>query len=300
MNLWVERFLFNGNVNSLYKNSGRRRVTSAEIDEEIVANVSNAKFITATAVARDFGISRFTVRRRLAEKGIFCRKPAIHTAELTQAHRQKRLDFIEANYGRDWDKVIFSDEKTFLSYSDRKKYVYRPKNQRYNPEYVQHLERSGRITCGVWGFITSGGVGELVDITGRMNSAEYVSIIDDVFLPSIKTMFGENINQFSFIQDNARMHISRETQQYFDTHPEIVLLRFPPKSPDINLIENVWAKMVYNWSINAPRSRETIFQEAHQRWESLRNETQFIDNLYASIPRRFDEIIQNGGYWCRY
>lgn len=92
------------------------------------------KFTTATKIAADFQVSRKTVSRRLNDRGLFCRKAALHSAELTERHREQRIAFIEENYHLDWDKVVFSDEKTFKSYSD------------------QRVEHSGRIGCGVWGF----------------------------------------------------------------------------------------------------------------------------------------------------
>lgn len=197
--------------------------------------------------------------------------------------------------------MIFSDEKVFKSYSDRKKIVYRPKNQRYNPDYVQTVQFSGRITCGLWGYVSAGGVGELCQISSNMRSAEYVSILDEVYVPSIKAMYGEDCREFCLMQDNAPAHTSRETKHYFNTHPDIQILRgWPARSPDMNIIENIWGKMTINWSVDAPRSKDSLVGEAVRRWDELVGNTEYITNLYSSIPRRFDEIIQNHGYLSSY
>ncbi|EFN63808.1 hypothetical protein EAG_12176, partial [Camponotus floridanus] len=44
--------------------------------------------------------------------------------------------------------------------------------------------------------------------------------------------------------DNSAVHTSLETQTWFRNHPEIQLVNWPARSPDLNLIENVWAQMV--------------------------------------------------------
>lgn len=280
--------------------SGRKRITTPEIDAQIVDIAKQKKFVTATEISAFTGVNRQTVGKRLKEKGLFCRRPAMKT-ELTQAHRDARIAFIEENYHIDWEKVVFSDEKVFKSYSDRMKVVYRPKNQRYNPDYVQTVQFSGRITCGLWGFVTAGGVGELCQISTKMKSAEYVSILDEVYVPALKSMYGEGFQEFRLMQDNAPAHTSNETRRYFNTHPDIQLLqRWPARSPDMNIIENIWGRMTVNWGVDAPLNKENLVSEAVSRWNQLVGDSQYIDNLYASIPRRFDEIIQNNGYPSSY
>lgn len=224
--------------------------------------------------------------------------PAYQT-QLTQEHKDRRVQFCEENYGIDWDFVVFTDEKTFKSCNDRAQTLWRPKKQRYNPLYVQETTYSGRITCGVWGFITRGGVGELTPISAHMNSEEYTSILDNIYLPAINSMYGESADEFTFQQDNARMHTSYHTRAWFASHPEVIRMEWPVKSPDLNLIENVWAKLVWNWPNGGFANRAEIFEEARERWDLLRG-TEYVANLYESIPKRLNEVINNGGNWCRY
>lgn len=295
---WINRYVSSGSVETFYKNCHRPRITTDAIDHEITEYVHENPFTTSSSLANDFGISPWTIRRRLKEDGLFHFIPATQT-KLSQEQKDRRVEFCEENYGINWDFVIFSDEKTFKSCNDRAKSLWRPKNQRYNPLYIQETTYSGRITCGVWGFITRGGVGELSKISAHMNSQEYTAILDEVFLPSINSMYGDSATEFQFQQDNARMHTSYHTRAWFESHPEVICLEWPVKSPDLNLIENVWAKMVWGWPDGGFSNRDEIFYEAEERWNSLRG-TEYMANLYESIPKRLDEVINNGGNWCRY
>lgn len=300
MRLWVNRFEEEGSLESRFKNSGRKRITTEDIDNAIFEYADLRKFVTATGIANIIGVNRRTVGRRLKEKGLFCRKPARKT-ELSREDCDKRLEFIEENYNIDWEKVVFSDEKSFKSYTDRAKVLYRPKGFRYHKDYVQQKKLSGRITCGVWGYITAFGFGELCEISSKMKSEEYISILDEVYKPSMQAMFEDERANFVLMQDNAPTHTSIQTKRYFDTHPDITILQnWPSKSPDMNPIENVWGNMTRDWHVNAPISREAILNEAKQRWDDMIGDTEYITHLYQSIPRRFDQIIQNDGHACKY
>lgn len=294
----MNRYKLSGSVATYYKNCHRPRITAVNIDHAITDYVEQNPFTTSCSLAYDFNISPWTVRRRLKESGLFHFIPAFQT-RMTQEQKDRRVQFCEENYGIDWDFVAFSDEKTFKSCNDRAKSLWRPKNQRYNPLYIQETTFSGRITCGVWGFITRGGVGELSQITAHMNSQEYTTILDEVFLPSIHTMYGDSAREFTFQQDNARMHTSYHTRAWFASHPEVICMEWPVKSPDLNLIENVWAKMVWNWPDGGFPNRNAIFTEAEERWDAIRG-TEYVANLYDSIPKRLNEVINNGGNWCKY
>lgn len=286
------------NLETLYTNCHRPRITTPIIDHELTEHVRQNPFTTVTSLSSDFGISYSTIRRRLNENGLFHYIPA-YQSQLTQEQKDRRVEFCELYYGIDWDLVIFSDEKTFKSCNDRAKSLWRPKNQRYNPLYIQETTFSGRITCGVWGYITRGGVGELCEITSRMNSQEYTSILEEVFLPSLNITYGESAQELTFQQDNARMHTSYHTRAWFASHPEVIQLEWPVKSPDLNPIENVWAQMVWNWPDGGFANRRAIFLEAENRWNDLRG-TEYVTHLYQSITKRLNEVINLNGNWCSY
>lgn len=166
---WVNRFVDEKVLNTHYDSSGRKRCTTLEIDHAIAERVTLTPFTTINDLKVDLDISYQTAVRRLHETKISHYIPARQSA-LTPAHLRARLIFCEENLDRDWSKVVFSDEKTFQGSQDRIMSLWRPRNERYNPRYIQEINRTRQITCGVWGYITADNLGEVVEISPRMNS----------------------------------------------------------------------------------------------------------------------------------
>lgn len=198
----------------------------------------------------------------------------------------------------DWDRVIFSDEKTFRSYDDRKKHLWRPNGERFNPKYVQSVKKSGRVTCGVWGFITAFGVGDIVGLKGNQNSVQYTEILEDILVPSMNTINEDWRNNMLFMHDNAGYHECPFTRDWIRNH-NIEMLPWPSLSPDLNPIENVWAQMVYNWGSEVVATPDAILSKAQQRFADMIG-TDCFKNLYASMPKRLNEVLNNNGNWCKY
>lgn len=105
------------------------------------------------------------------------------------------------NLGRDWDNVIFSDEKTFQTDRHQRLHLYRPNNCRYDERYIHETQRSGRISTGVWAWISKDGPGEIAWIPGRFNSAGYIEVLEDVLLPTVEICYG-GFEEMIFMQVN--------------------------------------------------------------------------------------------------
>lgn len=77
------------------------------------------------------------------------------------------------------------------------------------------------------------GTTPLAKISTRMNSANYINMLNDILIPySDDYMDGDLI----FQQDNAAIHVSRESKAWFEDK-DIELLDWPARSPDLIPIE---------------------------------------------------------------
>jgi hypothetical protein len=79
-----------------------------------------------------------------------------------------------------WENVVFSDEKTFQSYSNGRVRVYRPVGERFSEQYVHKIKRSGRFSVNVWGWVSSRGTRICV-----VEALVYRDILKQALLPLV-------------------------------------------------------------------------------------------------------------------
>lgn len=104
---------------------------------------------------------------------------------------------------------------------------------------------------------------------------------------------------FRVIHNNARFSTSKYTRQFLRNKDlEKFFIGIPPYSPDINIIENAWAKL-------RDRSKKKCYREGQIRnraefqamtereWSGI--ERTICENLDQSLPSRMSEIIKSEG-----
>ena len=69
------------------------------------------------------------------------------------------------------------------------------------------------------------------------------------------------------------------------------LLRWPPLSPDLNPIENLWSRLKQRLDAESVSSRDELFDTAQRLW--MQFTTAELKNLHNLLPKRISEIIRN-------
>ncbi|KAK3896200.1 hypothetical protein Pcinc_000122 [Petrolisthes cinctipes] len=171
---------------------------------------------------------------------------------------------------------------------------------RYAEQNIYQEPGSGHVTCNVWGWIGLNGVGEVTQIQGKFNADQYLEILEEVVLPSVRCYaipYPENI---VFMQDNCPVHTARVVRRWFEEQPQLELLPWPSNSPDLNPIENVWANITNVWEPTQERSLQQLMRHMETKWEVLRRKPQLIYNMVASVPDRLQSVVNNNGDWTRF
>ncbi|KAL7286954.1 hypothetical protein TKK_0018894 [Trichogramma kaykai] len=102
--------------------------------------------------------------------------------------------------------------------------------------------------------MTGDAVGNLVEVTRKLNSIQYVQILDNWFYPYIGERYPFDEKIF-VVEDNNLVHRAGIVRQWFKDYPKIVRQRHLVRSPCINVTENLWAYMTRAWRPENSRTR---------------------------------------------
>lgn len=227
---WIRRFQLEGHMNRRPRPLGLTKCTTEEQDQAIVNSALENPFTTTSkliSTVENLDCSRTTVTRRLNDAGLYCRRPATKV-DLTDEHATSRLNFAIQHLYRDWDNVVFCDEKTFRTNEKQQIYVYRRINTRYSTENVAKLKNSGRVSTAYWGYMTSHGTGDLVLINNRLTGAGYVEILDNHILPLVAANDGQPVE---ILQDNSSIHTAAIVQEGLRNTPRLLGFHCPLSRP---------------------------------------------------------------------
>lgn len=93
-----------------------------------------------------------------------------------------------------------------------------------------------------------------------------------------------------FMQDGARCHTAKHTLAYLERKGVDLLEGWPPYSPDLNPIENLWHYLDQKISEEAPSSLAELKRVAKSAWEAIPLEV--INSFVLSFKGRFDTKIK--------
>ncbi|GBO00583.1 Transposable element Tc1 transposase [Araneus ventricosus] len=177
--------------------------------------------------------------------GLSSRRPT-RVPLLTKHHRQLRLQWTREH--RDWTmheckRVAWSDESRFLiHHADGRVRVRRLPGEQLLPSCTAGHTQAGGGSIILWGTLSWASLGPIVVVEQTMKPANYLNIIADQLYPYMAFVFptGNGI----FQQDNAPCRKARIVLEWFDEHTdEFHLISWPPNSPDLNPMENIWDVM---------------------------------------------------------
>jgi hypothetical protein len=237
---------------------------------------------------------------------------------LTQATKSKRLAFAEANKARHWDIVLFSDRKKFVfkwpgscvAQSGTWEVVGGEIEGVHQPTHPQVLN--------VYAAFCGRGVTNVHVVAGtskykhshcnkkgkpakNITTSQYVEVLQHTFLPQGQRLLAGKPS-WVLQQDGDPTHkvASKVLDDWNKKHrKQVELLRnWPPNSPDLNPIENIWAyvqRLVYKKGYTTfDAFRSGVIQELESIPQSM------LHNLIKSMPKRMAEVIEKGGGKTRY
>ncbi len=238
-------------------------------------------------------ISERTTRRTLKQMSFSSRRPQ-RVPLLSAKNRKLRLQFAQAHQNwtiEDWKNVVWSDESRFLlRHSDGRVRIWRREHESMDPSCLVSTVQAG---CGggvmVWGIFCWHTLGPFVPIEHRLNATAYLSIVADYVHSFLTTVYPSSDGYFQ--HDNAPCHKAQIISDWFLEHDnEFTLLKWPPHSPDLNPIENLW--MWWNgrfasWMCSRQICSNCVMLSYQYGPKSLRTASNTLLNLCHEELRQF-------------
>jgi len=270
----------------------KRRQEIKRIANERGEGHHKKKFPSSYKIAREctrrgICVSPTTVRADLKVLGYVCKRRP-QAQKLYPGDPQDRVHFakhVDASADN-----LFSDEKLFDSNDHSLATEWVPHG--CSPQVREKERWAPKVH--VWGMIGVG-VKELVVLKeGAVTADEYKrQVLQKVVVPVVERLRAEGRDPV-FMQDNAPCHKAHRTLNYLASKLIKMLQNWPPRSPDLNPIENLWAMIQRLVSERGPRDKEELTRFVVEVWERIPQTV--IDEYVLSFEHRVKQVIAAKGH----
>ena len=197
-------------------------------------------------------------------------------------------------------QTIWSDETTVRKCPKDKQILYRCHSsvKKENLPVAQQIQAGG-FSVMFWGCFSLYGTGPLVALEGNQNQHTYKELLEEHLIPEInaaRAAFGVNM---TFMQDNAPCHKTKKIMEFLGAKG-VPTLSWPPSSPDLNPIENLWAiiKARRQKKFGFPKTKNDLIEQIFAVWGDVDQE--LCLKLALSIENRLRECLRLKGNATKY
>jgi transposase len=230
--------------------------------------------------------------------------------EILPLRAQKRLAWAirYQNYTpRDWQRILWSDECTIeRGKGGQTIWTWHMLTEQLTEHDVREIRTGKSVSKMFWAGFKYDQRSQLIPLTSDGSSAGggiTATVIQQLYMEQLPELLADGE---IFMQDNAPVHrayIIRNLLQELGLNT----MEWPPYSPDLNPIENLWAivkTIIFNdypELRNAPDNDSTLsqlIQAAKEAWNSI--EPRVFQNLSNTMPNRVRAVIEANGWYTKY
>ncbi|KAH0603088.1 uncharacterized protein H6S33_008092 [Morchella sextelata] len=170
----------------------------------------------------------------------------------------------------------------------------------YHSDCIDETWESGRKSTMIWGEFCGEMKSELV-FTPAGVTIKSQTYVDEILDPYLIPFWHETCEAYGWtqvVEDNAPGHkgVANQCREV----NEVETVPWPPQSPDLNLIEALWAEIETELgeTIGRVNDIEVLQIMIRNAWDSIPVDR--LDSLVRSMPRRLAAVIAAGGHATPY
>jgi transposase len=314
--------------------SGRKRALDAAAEEHVLDMLTETDGVSADQASKHLCAEGLTpVPLHKATVINAARRAAVRTGKKlwvrrgkppkapTSATMQKRLAFAVEHQNTEWSHTLFTD---------RKKFHFRYPGSKVKP--AKWVLGSAKGSCAavnqpnhpqclnIYAGISKHGVTAVHVVAGsskhttqhtnkqgkqarNITSSEYKEVLQKTLLPEGKRLFSaQGTSTWTLQQDNDPTHkcAAEQIKQWNHAKGSSVLLlqSWPPNSPDLNLIENVWSWVQRQVDSKGCQTFEEFKQAVISTMAAVPK--QHLVNMFDGMKNRLQAVVDCGGDLTKY
>ena len=194
-----------------------------------------------------------------------------------------------ADDGKTIYQTFFSDEMSIELNN-----VYKMKAWQLPTENIRMKKATEYVKLHCWGAISALGATSLEIYEKSLNGSIYQDIIKR-HTAEMEKIFHDG--EFYFMQDNHPAH--QKSEEWVVNEQKLNLIKLPKRSPDLNIIENLWSALKERVTSEAPGNEKELRTSLLNNWELL-TKADRLEPFFEGLHRRYYLCIEKEGHKFRY
>lgn len=237
-------------------------------------------------LAARIGISASSIRQVLTRKG-FRYKTLDKTIIYAEQERLARVEFCNkmlSDEGKLIYRTFFSDEMAIELNKTHK-----TKAWQLPTEKIRKKNVTDYVKLHCWGAISAQGATSL-DIYDKGMNGDYYQQVIKRHKAEMGRLYSDG--EFYFLQDNHPAH--RMNEEWIIKEQELKLIKMPKRSPDLNIIENLWSALKDKVAFDAAANEKELRASLLRNWESLTRPYR-LQPFFEGLHRKYIECVAKEG-----